>query len=151
MDVDNSNGIMAKGFQRTSGRALHFISIEAQRELSLAGQIAQIEERSATARAAVGLADETPIFQRIFVSDTMNRAEAVRGSALVRVTPDSPTAVPLDQQAPLPGAKFALLAHQLADHLAVGKRRLSKHDLLVERNDQRRLWTTGLSASGTRR
>lgn len=145
MDVDNSNGVRARGFQRTSGGAVHFISIEAQRELSRAGKIAQIEERSATACAAVGLADETPIFQRIFVSDTMNQAEAVRGSALVRVTPDSP-AVPVVQQAPLPGAKFALLAHHFADHLAVSKQRLSKHDVLVERNDQRQLWTTGLCA-----
>jgi enamine deaminase RidA (YjgF/YER057c/UK114 family) len=146
VNVDNSNGIRSKSFRGTGGGAEHFISVEAQRELGLTAQIAQIEERYATACAALDIADETAIFRRIFVSDAMNQADSVRDSALVRAAPDSPVAVSLVQQAPLPGAKIALLAYHLADDVTVSKRRLSKNDLLVEKNGQRHLWTTGLCA-----
>ncbi|MFI5015055.1 MAG: Rid family hydrolase [Hyphomicrobiales bacterium] len=146
MDTDISNGTRSKSFGGTRGGAEHFISVEAQGELDLAAQIAQIEERYATARAALDLPDETAIFRRIFISDAMNQAAVIRDSALIRATPHSPVAVSLVQQAPLPGAKIALLAYHLADDATLSKRRLSKHDLLVEKNGQRHLWTTGLCA-----
>jgi enamine deaminase RidA (YjgF/YER057c/UK114 family) len=143
---DNCNGVRSKGFRGTSGGAEHFISIEAQCGLGLAAQIAQVERRYATARAALGLADETAVFRRIFVSDVMNQAARVRDSALVRAAPDDPVAVSLVQQAPASGAKIALLAYHLDDP-TLRKQRLSKHDLLVENNGRRHLWTTGLCAS----
>ena len=143
---DDSNGIAGKSFRGASGGAEHYISIEAEGELGLTAQIAQIERRYASARAALGLADETAIFRRIFVSDVMNQAARVRESALVRAAPDSPVAVSLVQQAPACGAKIALLAYHL-DDASLAKRRLSKHDLLVEKNGRRHLWTTGLCAS----
>lgn len=98
------------------------------------------------ARVGLGLADETAIFRRIFVSDMMNQASTIRASALVRAMPDSPVAVSLVQQPPLPGAKIALLAYHIDDDATVSKRRLSNHDLLVEKNGLRHLWTTGLCA-----
>ncbi|MGO9755002.1 MAG: Rid family hydrolase [Roseiarcus sp.] len=142
---DNSSGVRSRSFPGTSGGAEHFISIEARGELDLAGQIAQIERRYATTRAALGLAEETAVFRRIFVSDVMNQSARVRTSALVRTTQDSPVAVSLVRQPPASGAKIALLAYHL-DDATLGKRRLSKHDLLVEKNGRRHLWTTGLCA-----
>ncbi len=149
MNADHSDGIGSKSFRGTSGGSEHFIAVEAEGELGLAAQIEQIEERYAAARTALGLADETAIFRRIFISDAMNQAASIRDSALVRATPDSPVAVSLVQQAPLPGAKLALLAYHLADDETIGKRRLSKNDLLVEKNGRRHLWTTGLCAGDT--
>ncbi len=142
---DNSSGVRSRSFPGTSGGAEHFISIEARGELDLAGQIAQIERRYATTRAALGLAEETAVFRRIFVSDVINQSARVRTSALVRTTQDSPVAVSLVRQPPASGAKIALLAYHL-DDATLGKRRLSKHDLLVEKNGRRHLWTTGLCA-----
>jgi enamine deaminase RidA (YjgF/YER057c/UK114 family) len=149
MNGDKSNGIETKSFQGTSGGTEHYISVEAQGELGLAAQIAQIEERYAIVRSALDLADETAIFRRIFISDAMNQAASIRDSALVHETPDNRVAVSLVQQAPLPGAKIALLAYHLVDDTTVSKRRLSKNDLLVEKNGQRHLWTTGLCAGET--
>jgi enamine deaminase RidA (YjgF/YER057c/UK114 family) len=144
--LDNSEGISSRSFRGTAGGTEHFISVEAQSELGFAEQIAQIEERYAIARVALGLADETAIFRRIFVSDMMNQASTIRASALVRAMPDSPVAISLVQQPPLPGAKIALLAYHIDDDATVSKRRLSNHDLLVEKNGLRHLWTTGLCA-----
>jgi enamine deaminase RidA (YjgF/YER057c/UK114 family) len=149
MNADHSNGIGSKSFRGTSGGSEHFIAVEAEGELGLAAQIAQIEERYAAARSALGLADDTAIFRRIFISDAMNQAASIRDSTLVRAAPDNPVAVSLVQQAPLAGAKIALLAYHLADDASVGKRRLSKNDLLVEKNGRRHLWTTGLCAGET--
>ena len=145
MALDDASGIASRSFRGASG-AEHYISIEAEGELGLTGQIAQVERRYAAARAALGLADETAIFRRIFVSDVMNQAARVRDSALVRAAPDSPVAVSLVQQAPAAGAKIAMLAYHLDDQ-TVRKQRLSKHDLIVEKNGRRHLWTTGLCAS----
>jgi len=149
VNADNSNGIASKSFRGTSGGTEHFISVAAQGELGLAGQIAQIEERYAAARNVLGLADETAVFRRIFISDAMNQAATIRDSALVRTKLEDPVAVSLVQQAPLPGAKVALLAYHLADDATVSKRRLSRNDLLVEKNGRRHLWTTGLRAGET--
>ena len=141
---DNSTGVRSKGFRGASGGE-HFISIEPDGELGLTAQIAEVERRYAATRAALGLADETAVFRRIFVSDVMNQAACLRDSGLIGATPDNPVAVSLVQQAPASGAKIALLAYHL-DNSALVKRRLSEHDLLVENNGRRHLWTTGLCA-----
>lgn len=149
MQADISSGIRCRSFGGTRGGSEHFISIEAGGELGLAAQIAQIEDRYASARAALDLADETAVFRRIFISDALNQAAAIRDSALVRATPDSPVAVSLIEQLPLPGAKVALLAYHLSDDPTVKKIRLSDNHLLVVKNSRRHLWTTGLCGSET--
>ncbi len=144
---DSSDGIATKSFRGPQGGTEHFIALTANGERDLAGQIAEVEERYAAALDALALAEETAIFRRLFISDAMNQAETVRASELVQSTPENPVAVSLIQQPPLPGAKLALLAYHLSGDDSIHKRRLSTHDLLVEKNGHRHLWTTGLCAS----
>lgn len=146
MDTVNTERLRSKSFWGAKGGAEHFISVNADGDLDLAAQIAQIEGRYAAARRALGLAEETAIFRRLFISDVMNQAAVVRDSALFRSTPDNPVAVSLVQQPPLPGAKIALLAYHIADDATLTKRRVSKNNLLVEKHGRRHLWTTGLCA-----
>ena len=96
---DKFNGVRSKGFRGASGGE-HFISVEADGGLGLAAQIAQVEQRYAATRAALGLADETAVFRRIFVSDMINQAARIRESALFARRTDSPVAVSLVQQPP---------------------------------------------------
>lgn len=146
MDTVNTERLRSKSFGGARGGAEHFISVHADGDLDLAAQIAQIEDRYAAARRALHLGEDTAIFRRLFISDAMNQAGAVRDSALFRSTPGNPVAVSLVQQPPLPGAKIALLAYHIADDATLTKRRLSKNNLLVEKHGRRHLWTTGLCA-----
>lgn len=146
MNAVNSDPIKYRSFRGGNGGTEHFISVDAQSDLDLAAQIAQVEARYADARRALDLDEDTAIFRRVFISDAMNQAAPVRASALVRATPDNPVAVSLIQQPPLTGAKIALLAYHVGDDAPVTKRRLSKNNLLVEKNGRRHLWTTGLCA-----
>lgn len=148
MNAISSSSFRSKSFRGRSGGREHFISIDAPGELDLDSQIAHIEARYAAARNALGLDEDSAIFRRIFVSDVMNQAAAIRGSGLFHATPENPVAVSLVQQAPQPGAKLALLAYHI-DGGAISKHRLSAHDLLVEKNGQRHVWTTGLCAGDT--
>ena len=143
---NRSDGIATKSFRGPLGGIEHFIALTADGGRDLASQIAEIEERYAAALDGLALAEETAIFRRLFISDAMNQAEIVRASELVQSTPENPVAVSLIQQPPLPGAKLALLAYHLSGDSSIRKHRLSKHDLLIEKNGRRHLWTAGLCA-----
>ena len=143
---NRSDGIATKSFRGPLGGTEHFIALTADGDRDLASQIAEIEERYAAALDGLALAEETAIFRRLFISDAMNQAETVRASELVQSTPENPVAVSLIQQPPLPGAKLALLAYHLSGDSSIRKHRLSQHDLLIEKNGRRHLWTTGLCA-----
>ncbi|HYM02242.1 MAG TPA: Rid family hydrolase [Stellaceae bacterium] len=136
----------SKSFAGTSGEAEHFIAVTPRNDLALDGQLREVEGLYAEARQALGLGPETAIFRRVFMSDAMNQAAVLRDSALYRGEADDPVAVSLIQQAPLAGAKLALLAYHVESAAPVAKRRLSPHHVLVERNGRRHLWTTGLCA-----
>ncbi|HLW91811.1 MAG TPA: Rid family hydrolase [Roseiarcus sp.] len=144
MGIASSDGVRSASYRGANGGAEHYISVEADGNLDHAAQIAQIVDRYAGARAALGLAPETAIFRRIFVSDVMNHAALIRQTALFTEPFNSPVAAALIQQPPLSGAKLALLAYHI--DAPVAKRRVSKHDLVVEKNGRRHLWTTGLCA-----
>ena len=120
--------------------------MNADGDLDLTAQIAQIEDRYKAARRALGLGEESAIFRRLFISDVMNQAAEVRNSTLFRSTPDNPVAVSLVQQPPLPDSKIALLAYHISGDPTLTKRCLSKNNLLVEKRGRRHLWTTGLCA-----
>ena len=145
---DSSDGIATKSFRGPLGGTEHFIALTADGERDLPGQIAEIEERYAAALDALALPEESAVFRRLFISDAMNQAETVRASELVQSAPGNPVAISLIQQPPLPGAKLALLAYHLSGS-TIRKRRLSEHDVLVEKNGSRHLWTTGLCAGQT--
>ncbi len=139
-------GIAHRSFHGASGSSEHFISVNAQGDLSFPDQIAQIEERYCETQRSLGLSPQTAICRRLFISDAMNQADLVRNSSLVHETFENPVAVSLVQQPPLPSAKIALLAYHVAGGGPSSKRRLSPKNVLVEKNGHRHLWTTGLCA-----
>lgn len=149
MSTVNTVGIQSKSFRGALGGAEHFLAIAADADGDLDAQIAQIEQRYASARAALGLPEASAVFRRVFISDAMNQAARVRTSSLVRTAPDDPVAVSLIQQPPLNGAKISLLAYHITGGSAVRKRRLAPNHLLVEKDGRRHLWTTGLCAGET--
>ncbi len=138
-----------KSFWGSLGGTEHYITLTANGERDLAGQIAEIEQRYSATLRDLNLSPDTAVFRRIFVSDTMNQAALVASSELAQSRADNPVAVSLIQQPPLPGAKLALLAYHISGASNVRKQALSNHDLLVVKNGQRHLWTTGLCAGHT--
>jgi enamine deaminase RidA (YjgF/YER057c/UK114 family) len=139
-------GIAARSFRRGSGEAEHFVTIEAPATLSLEDQITTLQERYDAAQDALGLAPETAIFRRLYLSDVLNQADLVRASALVVEPLGSPVAVSIVQQPPMGGGKIALMAYHVESRGKIAKHRLSPTEMLVEKNGLRHLWSTGLCA-----
>jgi len=120
--------------------------VRAPAGLSLAEQLDLVEKRYAEARKAIGLAPETAIFRRVFVSDAMNQATSIRDSRLFDEAPAGPVAVSIVQQPPLPGSKIALLAYHVESEAPVVKRRLSPKHVVIEKGGMTHLWSTRLCA-----
>ena len=144
--MQHDKGIASRSFRGESGGSEHFISVEASAGLAFAEQLGLVERRYAEAREALGLAPESAIFRRLFVSDLMNQAQAIRASSLCGTEAEGPVAVSIVQQAPLPGAKVALLAYHLTDDAGIAKERLSPHHVQVGKRGLRHLWSTRLCA-----
>jgi len=139
-------GIASRSFRGESGGSEHFISVGAPAGLAFGEQLDLVERRYAEAREALGLAPESAIFRRVFVSDLMNQVQAVRASGLCGTEAEGPVAVSIVQQAPLPGAKVALLAYHLTGDADIAKHRLSPNHVLVGKRGLRHLWSTRLCA-----
>jgi enamine deaminase RidA (YjgF/YER057c/UK114 family) len=143
------DGTGHRRFGAAPGGTEHFIAVAAEGGLDFAAQIDQVQDRYRAACAALGLGPGSAVFRRVFISDAMNQAGAIRSSALAGDA-DEPVALSLVQQPPLPSAKLALLAYHIAGDSSLVKRRLSRHDLIVEKQGRRHLWTTGLCAGEDR-
>lgn len=144
MRIDSA--VASKSFHGAHAGGEHFISVTAPADASFGEQIAFVEKSYAATLSSLGLAPETAIFRRIYLSDALNQAAAVRNSGLFREVPGSPVAVSLVEQPPLLGAKVAMLAYHIGSSDPVVKRRLAPHHLLVEKNGLHHLWSTGLCA-----
>lgn len=143
--MQHEDGIASRSFRGEGGGAEHFISVDASPGLGFPEQLRLVQERYAAAREALGLAPESAVFRRVFVSDVLNQAAPVRASGLYGTEAEGPVAVSIVQQPPLPGAKIALLAYHV-DGAAVAKRRISPRHVLVEKGGLRHLWSTRLCA-----
>ena len=139
-------GIASRSFHGADGGAEHFICVQAPGKLGLQDLIELVQDRYAAAREALGLASETAVFRRLFLSDTINQVARVRASGLALDPPGSPVAVSIVQQPPLPGAKIALFAYHVEGGGEPVKRRLSARHVLVERNGLGHLWSPRLCA-----
>ncbi len=139
-------GIASRSFHGATGGAEHFICIEAPADLGLGEQIEIVQRRYAEARQSLGLAPETAIFRRIFLSDVLNQAAMIRNSGLVGEPLDSPVAVSIVQQPPLSGSKIAMLAYHIESASPIIKHRLTAKHMVVEKNGLRHLWSTRLCA-----
>lgn len=127
------------------GGTEHYISVTAPHDLELAAQLNHVQASYVEAQEALGLAPDTAIFRRLFLSDPINQTAAVRNSALFRDPLDSPAAVSVVGQPPV-GSKIALLAHHISG-ATVRKTKLSPKHLLVEKNGLRHLWSTRMCAA----
>ena len=144
--TEHGDGVRSRSFHGAAGGAEHFICVEAAADLSLGEQIDAVQKRYAEAIQSLGLAPETAIFRRIFLSDVLNQAAMIRNSGLVREPLDSPVAVSIVQQPPLSGSKIALLAYHIESASPIMKRRLTAKHVVVEKNGLRHLWSTRLCA-----
>lgn len=135
-------GAAARSFAGRSGGAEHYISVEAPAQLGIREQIEAVRQRYEAALTAIGVAPETAVFRRIFLSDAINQAALVRESGLLGAPDGSPVAVSIIQQPPLPCAKIALLAYHVESPGAMTKTRVSHRHMLVEKSGTRHLWST---------
>ncbi|MDE2228092.1 MAG: hypothetical protein KGL11_03515 [Alphaproteobacteria bacterium] len=141
-----ARGFATRSFYGTKGGAEHFIAVAMPSEMDFGQQIDAVRERYEAARRSLELAPETAVFRRIFLSDVLNQATAVRNSALARDPGDGDAAVSIVQQPPLAGAKLALLAYHIDGGSPLLRRRLSPRHLIIEKNGRRHLWSTRLCA-----
>ena len=144
-----TDGLAFSSFSGPSGDAEHYITVEAPGELSLQRQLDVIAQRYAEAMQALRLPPETAIFRRLYLSDAANQAALVRDSSLFQEPLDSPVAVSLVQQPPLPGAKVAMLAYHLDSRIPVTKRSVPPGHVIVEKAGLGHLWSTRLCATNT--
>src|SRR5271165_4787981 len=147
--VRQANGLAFSSFTGLSGDAEHSITIEAPGDLSLQRQLDAIAQRYAEAMQALRLPPETAVFRRLYLSDAANQAALVRDSSLFQEPLDSPVAVSLVQQPPLPGGKEAMLAYHLDSRTPVAKRCVLPGHVIVEKRGLGHLWSTRLCATNT--
>lgn len=139
-------GTAIKSFRGAGGDAEHYIAVRVPANLAFQEQLDLLQARYAAAQRALGLAPNSAIFRRVFVSDAMNQAALVRGSRLADEAAANPVAVSIVQQPPLPDAKLAMLAYHVASDKPMTKKRLSPRHLLVQKMDAAHLWSTRLCA-----
>jgi enamine deaminase RidA (YjgF/YER057c/UK114 family) len=143
--LSSQDGFASKSAAGALGGSEHYIVAMPPPDLDLAAQIDHLQTRYAEAQKALGLAPDTAIFRRLFLSDPINQTAAVRNSALFRDSIDSPAAVSVVGQPPV-GSKIALLAHHISG-APLKKTKLSPKHLLVEKNGLRHLWSTRMCAA----
>ncbi len=145
----SDNGFALRSYRGPSGCAEHYITIEAPGNLSLPRQIDAVAQLYAEALQSLNLPPETAVFRRIYLSDIANQAVPLRQSSLFQEPLDSPVAISMVQQPPLPDSKLALLAYHLETPSRLGKRYLSPNSMLVESGGLGHVWSTRLCATNT--
>lgn len=145
--MGKTNGTVHSCFSGAKGDTEHFIAITAPSQLSLEEQIAYVESDYTEKLRSLGLDSGSAVFRRLFLSDVMNQAPAVARTGLVKETSDSPVAVSIVQQPPLPQSKISMLAYHLNSAVPVKRKRLSKKHVVVEKSGLCHLWSTRLCAS----
>lgn len=140
------DGLAVHSFTGASGTREHYLTIEAPPDRDLAGQIDAIAQRYAAAMQALRLTPDSAVFRRLYLSDAPNQAAVVRQSSLFQEPLDSPVAVSLVQQPPLPVGKVAMLAYHLQAPDPIGKHALGPEHVVVEKAGLAHLWSTRLCA-----
>jgi enamine deaminase RidA (YjgF/YER057c/UK114 family) len=140
------DGCATRSFRGATGGAEHYITVEALPGYGLAEQIHQVERRYAEAVDSLGLAPDTAVFRRIYLSDVPNQIDLVSQSTLFSDPEAGPVAVAVVQQPPLVGAKVALLAYHIETPEPLAKLAVSPNHTLIEKNGLGHLWSTQLCA-----
>ena len=138
-----AEGVMARSFKGANGCTEHFFMIEPPKGGTFADQAASLQMRYADALRGHGLAPETAIFRRIFLSDILNQADALWDTALVEEIAENPVSTSIIQQAPLSGTKIALFAYHIESPHPFEKEFIGPRHMLVRKNGMRHLWSAG--------
>ena len=138
--------VTSKSFATSSGGSEHIITVQAEGGGDFGRQQQAVASEYREAVRTLGLAPESAVFRRIYLSDVLNQVKMLPHCGLMPTPEDDPVAVSIVQQPPLPGSKIALLAHHLTDPAGLRKRRIGPRNVLVEKNGARHLWTTRLCA-----
>jgi enamine deaminase RidA (YjgF/YER057c/UK114 family) len=141
------NDIGWREFAGLDGARECFFAVEPERDLSFKEQLRSVQSQYANALAAVNLTPESAIFRRIYLSDIINQQPLLRETEIGEMA--GPTAVSIVGQPPAGGAKISMFAYHLESPNPVTKRRLSRHQVLVEHHGARHLWSTQLCAEAT--
>ena len=139
------DGISTRSFDRPGNSGEHFITIQPPSEMTLDQQIAYVQQRYDIAQHRLALPTGSAVCRRLFVSDATNQAAQLKPYFSVDAD-GSPVALSIIQQPPLSRAKVELLAYHVDGAADANKQRLSDHEVLIERNGLKHLWSTGLCA-----
>ncbi len=139
----SGEGLSARSFKGANGTIEHFLMIDAPKGGSFADQTAGLQERYAAALRQRGLAPETAIFRRIFLSDILNQADALWDSQLVEEIAENPVSTSIIQQLPLSGSKIGLFAYHIESPDPFEKEFIGPRHMLLKKNGMRHLWSAG--------
>ncbi len=140
------NRVSVHQFRGSSGNNEYYITCEAPDGSGLDDQVAALARGYAEALQNLRLSPASGVFRRIYLSDAANQAPLVRQSSLFQEPLQSPVAVSIVQQPPLPGGKVAMLAYHVDGPAPVAKRVLSDGHMLMQRGSLGHLWSTRLCA-----
>jgi enamine deaminase RidA (YjgF/YER057c/UK114 family) len=140
------DGVAASRFLGANGCEEIYLTVEppAGTPPGFAAQLAAVEAQYAAALDRLGLEAGAAVFRRVFLSDVLNQAYQVRGSALADNDAASPVAVSIVQQPPLGPGKIALLAYHVSAPEPLVKQRQGHNHVLVARGGSRHLWSVRL-------
>jgi enamine deaminase RidA (YjgF/YER057c/UK114 family) len=142
--MNKASGATWRSFGGRVGAREHTIVIEAPADLDLSRQLDAVAGAYAEATQALNLPQQTGVFRRIFASDIANQAGQIRESRLFKEPYSGPVSVSLVQQAPVSGAKLAMLAYHIEDDAPLVKSEIAPGHVLVERGKLGHLWSTRL-------
>jgi enamine deaminase RidA (YjgF/YER057c/UK114 family) len=141
-------GVSYRSFKGANGTVEHFFMIDASSEGDFSDQLRGLQQRYELTLRQCGLARESAIFRRIFLSDILNQADALCESPLLAELAENPVSTSIIQQAPLSGTKIALLAYHIDSPASLGKEFIGPRHMLVRKNGARYLWSAGPWADG---
>ncbi len=144
-----SGHVRHREFTGSSGETEHFLTLAPPRNLGFKEQVERLEALYREFLQAHGIAHESAVFRRIYLSDSLTQAETVRRSFLGQDSGENPVAVSIVQQPPLPYAKIAMSAYHIEGRGMLDKRRLGPSHTLVARKDLKHLWSARLCAHNT--
>ncbi len=137
---------VSKSFYTAAGGAEHIVAVQPAESGDFATEQAAVVAGYVRAVRELGLAPESAVFRRIYLSDVLNQVESLKGAGLLPGPQEGPVAVSRVQQRPLPAGKVALLAYHVTDPCGLSKRQIGRGQVVAEKNGARHLWTAGLCA-----
>lgn len=143
------DGVSVSRFTGLNGSVEYHLTIQAPAGLPFDAQLEQLISRYHDALHMLHLAPHTAVFRRAFLSDARNQSQQVLHSPLNSLTKDNPVALSIVQQAPLSGAKIALLAYHIDSLQPYDKQLTATGHLRLTKNGVRHLWSTRLCVAAS--